>query len=168
MDLWFAKSVQAKQRVSFQFRQGSWMSNRSFPLNQRLWFLKAFTEFCKLHSGNLLNSSERLTLIQKRAETCEVNKQRKSPPGDIIFSGWKVEVFFQEALAWRGIMITLKMVSWSSNQWMLKCKEHRNNSSVFCLSAYDYQEENWNWFLGISITWRSYFTKPFMAAMRSI
>lgn len=87
-----------------------------------------------------------------------------------------LEIFFQVGGRWRfsskrlkrSIMIILQVVSWSSNQWMLKGKEHRNNSSVFCPSEYDCQEENWNWFLGISITWRSCFTKPFMAAMRSI
>lgn len=134
--------------VYFQFREGSYMSNSTFSLNRHCRFFEAFAEFCKLDSGDLPSSSERLTLIKKMSRDIwsEQVAYEHSWRVFLVCGKWRFSSK-KVALAGKGITITVQMVSWSCNQWMLKGKVHRNNNNVFfCPSEYACLEENWNRF----------------------
>lgn len=84
MDLWFAKSV--RQNAGSPSNSGKFLDVKQDILSESaLLILRG--SYWILQTRILLNSSERLRLIQKWAEIYEVNNQHKSPPGDIFLVG---------------------------------------------------------------------------------
>lgn len=121
------------------------MSNRPFPLNQHCWFFEAFAEFCTVDTGNLPGSSEQLTLIQKHFKDIWSEQAAYK-------HSWRLLLLLLVCGRWRSsgkkaalagiIVIILKMVPWSSNQWMLKRQRAQKQRQGFLPC----QGENWNWF----------------------